>query len=155
MHLIAVLSGVACAGAIALAPLSPKRDRRDCMFLAVTLLAAWAVSNEAWLLDSLEKLAVMDGAILALSVVLIRHHPSGWRLWFAGMALAQMALDMLYAWNGPAFYPVYWVLYDLSFLGEIIAVGWGGGVNVLVAFRRVFRTSRIFLPFKLVQKVGA
>lgn len=129
MHIVSILSGAACMGCVMLTSIPSDRERRgrdDAPFLAVVLLASWGVSNVAWLMNSMEKLALMDGAIAALALFLLRQSGGGWRKWFAGLALAQMGLHALYAWYGPSFYGTFAVFYDLSFVGEIIAVSWGG-----------------------------
>lgn len=149
MHIVALSFGLACGACVALARFAPVRDRGDATFLAVVLLASWAVSNVAWLHNSLETLALMDGAIAALALLLWRLGGGGWRLWFLALAIAQLALDALYAWLGEGSVVPYIYAYNLTFAGEIIAVAWGGGKHVgndwvrrVSRLRHVLRTAR-------------
>jgi hypothetical protein len=146
MQIVPLCFGVACMGSVALARYSDKKDRGDAVFIGVVLVAAWAVSNVAWLTNSLEKLALMDGGIAALSALIYRLRGGNWRLWFAGLAIAQLGLDVLYGWFGTEYVVPYLWAYDLTFAGEILAVAWKGGGNVLERpWRSYVRSSFLLL----------
>lgn len=97
-------------------------------FLSVFLVAAWAVTNVLWQLDSLAQLVTLD----MLTVLLVMALPK-WRgdAAFFQLGLAQLALDTLYQWFGVETYMGYMALYNLAFAAQLVIVASTGMPDVV------------------------
>lgn len=123
---------------------------RDCVYSALILILGWAATNAAYLANVIGIWPFIDLAIAVFALDQVRAawtKPEWWKLMFLILCVDQLFLDGAYGLFGVAAYYPYSVASNLTFVMQLMAVGWVGGSNVwsnlLLRIHGLVRMDRI------------
>lgn len=114
----------------------------DAMMSAAILALGWLASNAAYLANALDFWPAVDLAIALFALDQVRAGwtaPEWWTLAFLVLAVDQLFLDAAYGVFGAAAYYPYTMAANLTFVMQLMAVGWIGGGDVCNMLLRGFR----------------
>ena len=135
---VAILFGLACLGAVALAMRS---GSLAAVLSAWAMVSVWAAANLLWLHDASKLIPLIDLPMACAAFAVWYSGRKPWQRALLIIYVSRMVLHLTYPGSGEAGEIAYFHILNVSFLAALVAISWEGGINDAIGdcLRRVRR----------------